>query len=80
MSHSIHMLSIQIDTKSHRLVNQFHNMKLYFFVSHKKNGVFHYVCLYDTKSVQLILVKNRTWKKTGMENKIVTQKSCETRM
>ena len=37
-SHSIHMLSIQIETKSLKLViyHQFNNIKLSFFASHMK--------------------------------------------
>ena len=50
MSHSIHMLSIQIDSNSLELViyHQFNNIKLSFFASHKnQNRVFHYVRLID---------------------------------
>ena len=48
MSHSIHILSIQIDTKSLKLViyHQFNNIKLSFFTSHVKSS-FHYVRLMD---------------------------------
>ena len=48
MSHSIHILSIQIDTKSLKLViyHQFNNIKLAFFTSHVKSS-FHYVRLMD---------------------------------
>ena len=40
MSHNIHMLSIQIGTKSHELVihYQFNNIKLSFFASHMKRS------------------------------------------
>ena len=39
MSHSIHMLSIQIDTKSLKfdIYHQFNNVKLSFFASHIKS-------------------------------------------
>ena len=41
MSHSIHMLSIQIDTKSITLVihHQLNNIKLSFFASHMKRSL-----------------------------------------
>ena len=46
MSHSIHMLSIQIDTKNPGLIihHQFNNIKLSFFASQIKS----YVWLLDT--------------------------------
>ena len=46
MSHSIHMLSIQIDAESFEfaIYHQFHNIKLPFFASQWK-GVFHFVRL-----------------------------------
>ena len=49
MSHCIHMLSIQIDTKNPGLIihHQFNNIKLSFFAGHNKMS-FHYVRLLDT--------------------------------
>ena len=46
MSHSIHMLSIQIDTKK-LVCHQFNSIKLSFLASQKK-VVLHYVRLSDT--------------------------------
>ena len=40
MSHSIDIFSIQVDTIA---LNQFNNIKLYFFASNMKRSFFHYV-------------------------------------
>ena len=50
MSHSIYMVSIQIDTKNLELDfhHQFNNIQLSFFASQTKLGVPLYVRLFDT--------------------------------
>ena len=55
MSHSIHMWSIQIDTKNYVLVyyHQFNNIKLSFLQT-VKSRVFHYVRLLDPARVRLL--------------------------
>ena len=50
INHSMEILSIQIDNKIFQLLSlqQFNNIKLSFFASHRKVSFFHYVRLLDT--------------------------------